>query len=107
MSISDAPLATRMRWYAEMNTWQVPADFPIKVEGGWANNHEQSRDPALRAAWNALTETLTEPQQSLAWWLHSSMKQTPENWRRWWVNDRKRPAEEADALLAELERRDD
>lgn len=98
--VAAAPVGTRMRWYAAMNSWRVPEDFPVAI----ATDHGpgQARHPDWNAAWRAVTDNLTEAQASLGWWIYELMR-TPEEWRAWWVGNRRLSAEAADDAINHLE----
>jgi len=95
-TVREFPLETRQRWYAEMNCWKSPADFPVplpKYNEGVAEGAPYGRhtNPAWNEAWNAVQSSLTEPEQSLGWWLFELGK-TEHEWRAWWEATYRRTA---------------
>ena len=87
--IVEAPLETRMRWYADFNSWRIPEDFPGDMaDVAHLDGHAKFKDPKWQAAWNALTESMTGAEMSLGWWLHA-LNRTEEEWAAWWVNGRR------------------
>lgn len=88
-SITSAPLETRMRWYAEINSWRIPEDFPVDMaDVASLDDRAKFKDPKWQAAWRALTGSMTEAEMSLGWWLHALGK-TEDEWATWWRNGRR------------------
>ena len=88
VEMRNAPVETRMRWYAEMNSWRIPADLPFEVPDFQGDHRAQSNDPRWKLAWAALTDSLTAEEMSLGWWLHA-LGETKEAWQTWWNNGRR------------------
>lgn len=80
--IAAAPLETRQRWFAEMNCWRAPADFPVALPS-FEDHFAQSKDPTWRKAWDAVSASMSAAEMSLGWWLHELHK-TEDEWRVWW-----------------------
>lgn len=94
--VSGYPLETRQRWYAEMNRWGSPEDFPVplpRFNDGvepFAPYGRQTH-PAWNEAWNVVSASLTPAEQSLGWWLFA-LDKTEDEWRSWWQNGRRSAA---------------
>lgn len=84
--LPPADLLTRMRWYATLNTWKNPPDFPwpLPPEG---HHDEQGNDRYTnvdaRAAFRAVTDSLTDAEMSLGWWVYS-LNRSVDEWAEWW-----------------------
>jgi hypothetical protein len=78
--------STRMRWFAQMNCWAVPADLPLETEPDWEPCKEyRERFPKWVAAMRAVRASLTDEQQSWGWW-RQEMLGTFAEWSEWWIS---------------------
>lgn len=89
--VAEAPQETRERWYVQMNCWGCPADFPVPLPDFTGREHDQFDDHEWRAAFSAVSNSLTTEQMSRAWWL-LELGKTEEEWRAWWNNRRRAKA---------------
>lgn len=85
-AVEPFPLHTKMRWFAEINSWRIPDDFPVQVPAEWKGKEmmPERNDPEWRAVFDGATQGLTDAEASLGWWLFSTLKKTPLEWLAWW-----------------------
>jgi hypothetical protein len=75
--------ATLMRWYANLNAWKVPEDFPLPCEAVPCTGYPAST-PQFNAAMKWLRSALSEQQQSWGWWREEKLGTFPE-WSAWFT----------------------
>jgi hypothetical protein len=81
-AIESAPIATRRRWYAELNSWTLPADFPIQgIKPCEEAGHHVGSDWYF--AMRALETFISEQDRSWGWWKHN-IGRTFAEWSAWW-----------------------
>jgi len=96
--ITDAPLTTRMRWYADLNCYRAPADFPLALPA--IEGHAAKHDNGIwHLAWRTVSSSLPEAESSLGWWVNELGK-TPGEWRAWWRGRKECDQAAADEALA-------
>jgi hypothetical protein len=80
--------ATLAAWYADLNAFQWPDDFPIAKPLGYDALPQHSavapldRYTALRPLMEALQAMTTPEDRSRAWWRH--LGRADEAWAAWW-----------------------
>lgn len=86
-AITNAPLHDRMRWFADLNRWLRPTGFPIDLPDYEGDSTQIRSDANWKAAWSAVTSSLTDEESSLGWWLYA-LNKTEAEWRIWWTRER-------------------
>lgn len=76
--------STRMRWWAQMNAWHTPKEFPDGfVESDFKSHHDyETLFPKWTAAMRAISSSLSWQQTSWAWWREEKLG-TYDEWRAW------------------------
>ncbi len=83
MNIQDADKETLERWYAKLNCYDLPDDFPLPLPS--KKGREIHDDPSFVRAWNEVTSRLTAAEQSRGWWIYA-LGETEQTWFEWWTS---------------------
>lgn len=81
-AITSAPLDTRRRWYAALNSYELPADFPVQELEPPSGIKEHGRSE-WTVAFRAVQDTLSDDESSWGWWKYH-MERPFAEWLAWW-----------------------